>query len=87
MDKKMKLRDIIGYLDLTKELETNSPIQIGFTNGGGWDSYTEISTASPLLSAYYDWDITDMGAELSDDEDPIPVIRVLIRKPDQEAET
>lgn len=82
MEKRLKLRDIIGYLDLTKEIETNSPIQIGFTNGDGWDSYTEISTASPLLSAYYDWDITDMGVELSNAEDPIPVIRVLIRRPE-----
>ena len=85
MDRKMKLRDIIGFIDLTKDLETNSPMQVGIDGENCWDDCTEISAASPLLMAYYDWDITAMGAELSNDEDPIPVIRVLIRKPDQEA--
>ena len=79
MDKKMKLRDLLAYL------EDRETLQIGVAEEDSWDDCTEIYAGSSLLTAFYDWDITCMGAELSNEEDPIPVIRIMIKRPDQEA--
>ena len=79
MDRKMKLRDLLAYL------EDREAIQVGVADEDYWDSCTEIYAGSSLLTACYDWDITCMGAELSNDEDPIPIIRIMIKRPDQEA--
>ena len=79
MDRKMKLRDLLAYL------ENREAIQVGVADEDYWDNCTEIYAGSSLLTACHDWDITAMGAELSNDEDPIPIIRVMIKRPDQEA--
>ena len=80
MDRKMKLRDLLAYLN---EQET---IQIGVTGENEWSEYTEIRARSSLLTPFFEWIITEMGAEDSDDgENVVPVIRVLIRRPDQGA--
>ena len=76
MDRKLKLRDVLAYL------EDADTIQVGVTDEDEWDDYTEIRVRSSLLTAFSDWIITDMGAELSNDEDPMPVIRVQIRRPE-----
>ena len=81
MDRKMKLCDLLAYL------EDREAIQVGVADEDYWDSCTEIFAGSSLLTACHDWDITAMGAELSNDEDPIPIIRVMIKRPDQEGET
>lgn len=79
MDRKMKLRDLLAYL------EDREAIQVGVADEDNWEDCTEIYAGSSLLTACYDWDITAMGAELSKDEDLIPIIRVMIKRPDQGA--
>lgn len=80
MDRMIKLRDLLAYLD---DEET---IQVGVTGENEWSEYTEIRASSSLLTPFFEWSITEMGAEESYGENnAVPVIRVMIRRPDQEA--
>lgn len=82
MDRMIKLRDLLAYLD---DEET---IQVGVIGENEWSECTEIRASSSLLTPFFEWSITEMGAEESYGENNVvPVIRVLIRRPDQEAET
>lgn len=76
MKGKLKLRDLICYF------EPDELIQIGVKYEDEWDDCIDIKAGNSLLVAYYDWDISCMGAELNNDEDPIPVLRVMIEKPE-----
>ena len=72
MDRHLKLRDLIAYL------EDNEPMQIGIKGENDWDDCIELAAGSTLLKAYYDWDISEMGAVAGG----VSVIRVLIKKPE-----
>ena len=72
MERKIKLGDLIAYLG------NADPMQIGIKGENDWDNCIELAAGSTLLKAYYDWDISEMGAV----DGGVSVIRVLIKRPE-----
>lgn len=76
MSRILLLRDLLAYL------EPDEPMQIGIADEDEWSDCIDIKAGSPLLKAYSDWDISCLGAETDNSGHEIPVIRVMIKKPE-----
>lgn len=79
MERTLMLKDLLPYLIDDAVVDF---IQIGIDGEDEWDTCIDIPASSSLLKTCYDWPVTCMGAELSNNADPFPVVRVMIRRPE-----